>query len=179
MNKNIWNAGSKDKPHPVEDFWEERFLIYPNDPRSGPLRKHEGLPLSTEQKPNKCSSTLERSSEEPMFSLKGLKSVYTPFGNGPGMCPGRHFAKQKVVCTLAICILTLRYKRPKGGNQRWTHRSSLQGPCRPRTRFDSGFDDVCSDWKSRTWFIGNNLHGYMLWNTGRTVKGRWIVEIQF
>jgi cytochrome P450 len=136
MNKSFWNAGKKDNPHPVEGFWEERFLIYPNDPRSGPLRKQKGLPLSTEQKPKKRPSTLERSSEEPMFSLKGLKSVYTPFGNGPGMCPGRHFAKQKVVCTLAILALyfDIEIQSPKGWEPKMDTSFFLTGALPPKDK---------------------------------------------
>lgn len=95
MNKDVWNDS-----HPIETFWAERFLIYPDDPRSGPLRKPEAPSPSKDQKP-----TVSPSPPAPVFSLKGLKAVYTPFGNGPGMCPGRHFAKQKVICTLAVLAL--------------------------------------------------------------------------
>ena len=92
MNKEVWNAGTEEDPHPLEAFWEERFLIYPDNPNSGPLRKKE---------PAACTSTTEKPPSEPFFSTKGLNGAYIPFGGGPGICPGRHFAKQEVVCTLA------------------------------------------------------------------------------
>jgi hypothetical protein len=34
---NVWNT--RDGEHPVNAFWADRFLVYPNDPRSGPKRK--------------------------------------------------------------------------------------------------------------------------------------------
>ena len=105
MNKDIWNAGTDKDPHPLEEFWEERFLIYPNKPNSGPLRKRESASYDSKQELTACSSILEKAPSEPTFSLKGLDGAYIPFGGGPGMCPGRHFAKQEVVCTLARIAL--------------------------------------------------------------------------
>ena len=100
MNKNVWNAGTDENPHPLEEFWAERFLIYPNDPNSGPLRRDikpsSAVPLFKAE---------EETSNEPKFSLKGLKEVYTPFGGGSAICPGRHFARQEVVSTLARLVL--------------------------------------------------------------------------
>lgn len=105
MNKDVWNAGTKEDPHPLEDFWEERFLIYPDNPNSGPLRKKEIAPCHSKQEPTACSSTPGKAPGEPTFSLKGLNGAYTPFGGGPGPCPGRHFARQEVTCTLAKLVL--------------------------------------------------------------------------
>lgn len=104
MNKNVWNAGTEEDPHPLEKFWEERFLIYADKPSSGPLRlrKQES---ALEQKLAASSSTQEQARSEPTFSLKGLNGSFTPFGGGPGICPGRHFAKQEVVCTLSKLVL--------------------------------------------------------------------------
>ena len=30
-NPNLWNTGTIQDPHPVEDFWEDRFLEFPKD----------------------------------------------------------------------------------------------------------------------------------------------------
>lgn len=99
MNKEFWNAGTSEDPHPLDKFWADRFLIYPYDPQSGPLRKDRSPPGIS-------STTMEgESSEEPRFSLKGLKDVYTPFGGGSSLCPGRHFARQEVLSTLARLVL--------------------------------------------------------------------------
>ena len=101
MNQDVWNVGTKANPHPLETFWEDRFLIYPNDPHSGPLRKKDSGLRTGDQEPTAGSSPPEQASDEPIFTLKGLTDVYTPFGGGPGMCPGRNFAKLEVVSTLA------------------------------------------------------------------------------
>lgn len=41
MNKKVWNAGTELDPHPLDKFWEDRFLIYPDKFDSGPLRNKE------------------------------------------------------------------------------------------------------------------------------------------
>lgn len=136
MNKGVWNVGTEDNPHPIEAFWEERFLIYPDDPRSGPLRRSEELSASIDQNSKAHSSTLEKLSNEPVFSLKGLKSVYTPFGNGPGMCPGRHFAKQKVICSLAVLALhyEIEIQAPEGWEPRMDTSFFLTGTLPPKDK---------------------------------------------
>lgn len=105
MNRNIWNTGTEDDPHPLDKFWGERFLIYPDRPNSGPLRRHESAIVSSEQMLRACSSAPEQASSEPVFSLDGLRGTYLPFGGGATICPGRQFAKQEVLCTLAILVL--------------------------------------------------------------------------
>lgn len=106
MNKDVWNAGTEEEPHPIDKFWEERFLVYPDKPDSGPLRQKGGTSCSDRQEPVECSSAPAKSLSEPTFSLKGLNGAYIPFGGGPGICPGRSFAKQEVVCTFAKLALT-------------------------------------------------------------------------
>ena len=39
MDPGVWNAGDAVNPHPLDRFWAERFLVYPDDPQSGPLRE--------------------------------------------------------------------------------------------------------------------------------------------
>lgn len=41
-NKDVWNAGTKEEPHSMDEFWEKRFLVYPDKPDSGPLRQKSG-----------------------------------------------------------------------------------------------------------------------------------------
>ncbi len=102
MNPNVWNAGTPEKPHPLHTFWADRFLIYPNDPTSGPLRKE----LADEQGNRYCDHALaEKSSEEgPRFSMEGVAGGWIPYGGGQRMCPGRHFAKQEIIGTLAMLL---------------------------------------------------------------------------
>lgn len=69
FNEDIWNAVSDDDPHPLNTFWADRFLIYPNHPGSGPLRK--------DKRPSEVSlsRTREDMTNEPRISLKGRKDV--------------------------------------------------------------------------------------------------------
>lgn len=101
LNPNIWNAGTTEDPHPLDTFWADRFLIYPDDPTSGPLKK--------EIFPNKDSRQEVVTNEKdqkptPSFSMEGVTRAWIPFGGGQRMCPGRHFAKQELIGTLAVLM---------------------------------------------------------------------------
>ena len=48
----------------------------------------------------------ETKGKEPEFSLKGRSAAWIPYGGGQKICPGRHFAKQEMIVSLAI-LLTL------------------------------------------------------------------------
>jgi cytochrome P450 len=116
LNKDIWNAGTEEDPHPLEDFWEERFLLYDDKPSSEPLREQETEFCSSKQQPVECSLTPGKTPSEPTFSLRGLKCVYTSFSGGPAPCPGRQFAKLEVTSTLAKLVLDydVELQVPKG-----------------------------------------------------------------
>ena len=101
MNPDVWNAGTPINPHPLDAFWADRFLIYPNDPLSGPSRKD----LISFDENHGGSTTEERPLEtEPRFSLEGVAGGWIPYGGGQRMCPGRHFAKQEIIGTLALLL---------------------------------------------------------------------------
>ncbi|KAH8168143.1 hypothetical protein CIB48_g23 [Xylaria polymorpha] len=89
LDQDFWNAGTEQEPHPLDEFWAERFLVYPDDPRSGPLK---------EPKRRKAGS----GSKAPYFSLDGCTWSWVPFGGGRNLCPGRHFAKREIMLTAAI-----------------------------------------------------------------------------
>ena len=97
-DETVWSTGSPEKYHKVKDFWAQRFLTYPSDPTSGPLRKHQ-QPASSIRKP---SITKDGLSEEPKFSTSSLTGAWIPFAGGRGQCPGRTFAKQEVILGFSI-----------------------------------------------------------------------------
>lgn len=102
MNPNVWNAGTPENPHPLHTFWADRFLIYPNDPTSGPLRKELA---GGREKSHGESALAEKPLEmAPRFSMEGVAGGWIPYGGGQRMCPGRHFAKQEIIGTLAMLL---------------------------------------------------------------------------
>lgn len=113
MNPSVWNAGTSGDPHPLDAFWADRFLIYPNDPMSGPLRKD---PNSIEESfPHAPSMEKKPAETGPRFSMEGVAGGWIPYGGGQRMCPGRHFAKQEIIGTLATLLtqFEIRLKEPK------------------------------------------------------------------
>ncbi|KAL2203550.1 cytochrome P450, partial [Sarocladium strictum] len=94
-NAAFWNEGTPDDPHPVSEFWAERFIVDPKNIHSGPVRPR--FLVKGDQ--------LERSS--PYFSTEGTDGLWIPFGGGPRMCPGRHFAKRQIIVTTALFLATL------------------------------------------------------------------------
>ena len=93
MDQDVWNTGSKSDPHPIDRFWAERFLVHPNDPRSGPLKENK-------RRETKSSNR----NGAPYFSLDGCAFSWIPYGGGRNLCPGRHFAKREIMLTAAILL---------------------------------------------------------------------------
>lgn len=136
MNGNVWNAGTQEEPHPLNEFWAERFLVYPDKPYSGPLRRPKNIFHNTKQDLTGCSSTQRKRSSEPAFSLQGLDGAYLAFGGGPGMCPGRHFARQEVLCTVSRILLNydIQLQIPKGWEPKMDMTAFPTGACPPASR---------------------------------------------
>ncbi len=96
MDSSVWNTRNGD--YPVNVFWADRFLIYPNDPLSGPMtRKATG-----EDSPP--SSLLPGATTVPKFSLSGTNGIWLPYGGGPRVCIGRTFSKRAIITAAAMMI---------------------------------------------------------------------------
>ena len=80
-----YNTGSSHEPHPLSDFWGDRFLV----------------PDPTGAVP---SGQTKKDGPKPTFSLTDLDGSWFPFGGGSNICPGRYFAKQEMLLTAALLI---------------------------------------------------------------------------
>jgi len=99
-DKNVWNEGpSNGVSHPVEEFWAERFLVYPNDPNSGPRR-----PDSKMKAKIRISEKSESSVDKHIFTIDPVQGSYVPYGGGLKMCPGRFYAKQEIFMSTAMFL---------------------------------------------------------------------------
>ena len=92
MDGKVWNTG-KINEHPIHRFWADRFLIYPGDPCSGPVKRTSH---------QETSKLLE--GNDAVFSLDGLEGSWIPYGGGFRACPGRHFAKREILMTVAVMV---------------------------------------------------------------------------
>ncbi|KAF2676573.1 cytochrome P450 [Lentithecium fluviatile CBS 122367] len=111
MDGNVWNTGTPENPRPLDKFWEERFLVYSDDPSSGPARQN---PVSSRAT---ATNKLDvKAKGEARFTLKGVEGAYIPFGGGVSQCPGRHFALTEVINTLGVLLLNfdIDLKIPEG-----------------------------------------------------------------
>ena len=97
-NTDVWNTGTPEDPHPIDEFWADRFLVYPNDPNSGPLKKAAQLEEAKAPRANEQ----EMSSGQPTFTMEGTSGAWVPFGGGAHMCPGRFFAKNEMLASFAM-----------------------------------------------------------------------------
>ncbi|KAF4969796.1 hypothetical protein FSARC_3021 [Fusarium sarcochroum] len=100
----FWNTGhtlpNGSEEHPVNSFWAERFLKYEDDPTSGPIRT---LPT----KATTSEKILKRTPEDDRKAhviTEGTQGYWYPYGGGTKMCPGRFFAKQKLMASVALTL---------------------------------------------------------------------------
>jgi cytochrome P450 len=108
MNRSIWNVGDAQSPHPIDQFWAERFLVYPDDPKSGPLRFNSSKPKAFAPPAEAFDpSHPNNNGKGPQFTMDGLSGAWFPFGGGTRQCPGRNFAKQEIILSFALMFSKL------------------------------------------------------------------------
>ena len=129
FDESLWNTGTQQDPHPLTEFWPDRFLAYPDGRQTGPARLrtqktsnigqhssdvngftgHSEVSATDEQIPqssihgdsNSANNSLLSSPSQPIYTTEGLHGIFVPYGGGQNTCPGRHFAKQEILLTVA------------------------------------------------------------------------------
>lgn len=119
LDTSFWNTGrvvDGKAQHPVDKFWAERFLVYDNDPASGPLRKPD-CDFATDSDNCKGGGKV---------ATAGLRGHWFPFGGGASKCPGEALAKRSMLSAVAMALMHLhiRLDDPIGaGNVKSGHRA--------------------------------------------------------
>ncbi|KAH8204554.1 hypothetical protein TruAng_001328 [Truncatella angustata] len=106
----FWNTGriSADgrAEHSVDSWWGERFLEYPDDPASGPIRK----PDPEVYRQAKLTTRDAKDDQHATVVTAGLAGHFYPYGGGSTICPGRHFAKQELMAAVALLLRTFEFQ---------------------------------------------------------------------
>ena len=96
----VWNTRGGE--YPLDEFWSDRFLVYPNDPRSGPERK------AATTCGNNARHHQVRGEKDPgtsSFVSSGLANFYMPYGVGEPTCPGRLVARREIIVFCAKIMM--------------------------------------------------------------------------
>lgn len=97
MDSAVWNT--KNGNHPVDTFWADRFLEYPGDPSSGPVKRP-----ATQDGQQPALSPTNATATGPKFSMSGTNGIWIPYGGGPRVCVGRTFSKRAIIAASAFMI---------------------------------------------------------------------------
>lgn len=97
-DENFWNT--KNGKYPLNRFWADRFLLYPNDPQSGPRKKT----VVEIEKAAQQQKKIAVATSDPKFISSGLANSFMPFGVGERTCPGRFFARREIIAFCAQIV---------------------------------------------------------------------------
>ena len=103
LDENAWNRG-RNGSRPLTKFWAERFLVYRDDPYSGPQRKAIGTSWSKTNASESLRTEEVNRKPVPEFLMSGMTGSWIPYGGGPRACPGRHFAKREIMLMCALMV---------------------------------------------------------------------------
>lgn len=112
LDESFWNTGriiDGVAEHPVQSFWAERFLEYPDDPTSGPVRNRAGSVSTTWAEINQSAreKTVADDSKARLANLAALRGHFFPFGGGAWKCPGETLAKSTILVSVFLLLRDL------------------------------------------------------------------------
>lgn len=100
-NRETWNQRGRDgEEHDVENFWAERFLVYKDDPFSGP-RLVDPAKVKGGEEAEKVEG---KEAVPPKFAPEKVAGQFIPYGGGENICPGRFYAKQEAMAGMALFL---------------------------------------------------------------------------
>jgi hypothetical protein len=77
MDEAVWNT--REGRFPLNSFWSDRFLVYPDDPTSGPLNEDmRAIANSGPAKSREAKAAIDVA--RPSFSVQGLEGSWIPYG---------------------------------------------------------------------------------------------------
>ncbi|KFY81326.1 hypothetical protein V500_11534 [Pseudogymnoascus sp. VKM F-4518 (FW-2643)] len=103
-NRETWNQrGRNGEEHDVEEFWAERFLVYKDDPLSGP-RLVDAAKVKSGEEAEKAERAEGGEAAPPKFAPEKVAGQFIPYGGGENICPGRFYAKQEAMAGMALFL---------------------------------------------------------------------------
>ncbi|OHE96909.1 hypothetical protein CORC01_07876 [Colletotrichum orchidophilum] len=103
LDGSIWNTGRTINgvtEHSLESFWAERFLEYPDDPSSGPLR-------GASHSHGVAAKHVRDDSKAKLSNPSALRGHFFPFGGGAWRCPGETLAKNTILASVFLLLRDL------------------------------------------------------------------------
>ena len=95
LNKDFWNT--KSDTHPLDTFWSDRFLVYDDDPTSGPKRPSPAVRYTETKGSGKSKATMR-------FKDNSLSDGFIPYGVGERICPGRAFSRREILVFCGVMV---------------------------------------------------------------------------
>ena len=104
MDKMFWNT--KNGLYPLDKFWADRFLVYRDDPQSGPYKNAVLLASSqaTQDDAQTNTNPAAKKEEAPEYTIAGTEGMWIPYGGGTRSCPGRFYSKHVMIASCAMMV---------------------------------------------------------------------------
>ncbi|KAF5869941.1 putative nacht and ankyrin domain protein [Botrytis fragariae] len=94
----VWNT--RNGEFPLDTFWADRFLLYPEDAVSGPMITTP----SSNGVSQFMSSSHQKNSSKPIYCESVMRSSFIGYGVGERTCPGRILAKREIIAVFARIV---------------------------------------------------------------------------
>ncbi|KAF6821157.1 nacht and ankyrin domain protein [Colletotrichum plurivorum] len=108
LDASFWNEGvvaaGGGPEHPVDSFWAERFLEYPDDPASGPVRSAKAAYARANISARGSTPKTSEDDSRARIVNTGLRGHWFPFGGGAWRCPGETLARATILTSVQVLL---------------------------------------------------------------------------